>query len=304
MEGAKSLYNQLPKTQKPAHQRREQSKVLRETEEDVQRERELEMSRDRSDSIPRVGEPSSPPISRKLHSPVTLGQSSTFSPKKVKKDKKGKVKGFNLEREKPQILQGIAASSVASTGLNNSLRLVNRERERVSDNPEVMKRFETCKQLRRQILRYIQFVETEEFLGGLIHANEELVNALMAFEVMDKSVDDDSDSELEEAQHLSRQAAKSEQAATREAEKMVAGLTISAPPKPPRPSPPTHIAMPPPRPTTASPRNFNKPRQIESESESESELDDDDPDDPFGDKNAMKTPDPDLGRKGYTWREV
>ena len=165
-----------------------------------------------------------------------------------------------------------------------------------------MKRFETCKQLRRQILRYIQFVETEEFLGGLIHANEELVTALMAFEVMDKSVDDDSDSEMEEAQHLSRQAAKSEQAATREAEKLVAGLSISAPPKPPRPSPPSHIAMPPPRPAAVSPRNF-KGRQVESESETESE--EDDPDDPFGDKNAMKTPDPDsLGKKGYTWREV
>lgn len=302
MEGAKSLYNQLPKTQKPVHQRREQSRVLRETEEDVQREQELEMSRDRSDSVPRMGEPSSPPTSRKLQSPVTLGSSSTFSPKKVKKDKKNKVKGFNLEREKPQILQAIAASSVASTGLNNALRLVNREREQVSNNPEVMKRFETCKQLRRQILRYIQFVETEEFLGGLIHANEELVTALMAFEVMDKSVDDDSDSEMEEAQHLSRQAAKSEQAATREAEKLVAGLSISAPPKPPRPSAPSHIAMPPPRPAAASPRNF-KGRQSESESETESE--DDDPDDPFGDKNAMKTPDPDsLGRKGYTWREV
>jgi len=296
LEGAKSLYNQLPKTQKPVHQRREQSRVLRETEEEVQREQEMEMARARSDMSP-VGEPSSPTRLRKQSTPVTLGQSSTFALKKDKKDKKGKVKGFNLEREKPNILQSIAASSVASTGLTNAIRLVNRENERVSDNAEVMKRFETCKQLRRQILRYIQLVETEEFLGGLIHANEELVTALMAYEVLDKSIDDDSDSGLEEAQHLSRQAAKSEQAAAREAERMVAAMSISNPPKPPRPSP-GHIAMPP----SQNSRNW-RAKQIESDSESEA--DEDDPDDPFGDKNAMKTPDPDsLGRKGYSWREV
>lgn len=306
MEGAKSLYNQLPKTHKPVQQRREQSRVLRETEEDVQREQELDYSRERSNSSVRVGEPSSPTTLRKQSTPVALGSSSTFTSKKVKKDKKNKGQVFNLEREKPQILQAIAASSVASTGLNNALKIVNRERERVSSNAEVMKRFETCKNLRRQILRYIQLVETEEFLGGLIHANEELVNALMSFEIMDKSIDDDSDSELEEAQHLSRQQARSEQAATREAEKMVANLSVSGPPKPPRPvQAPTQIAMPPPRPVGSSPGN-TKARQIDPETESESDFDDDDPDDPFGDKNAMKTPDPDaLGKKGgYTWREV
>ena len=271
----------------------------------MQREQEMELARERSDSLQRAGEPSSPSMFRKQSTPISLGQSSTFAPKKVKKDKKNKSKAFNLEREKPQILQSIAASSVASTGLNNAIRLVNRETERVSNNPEVMKRFDTCKQLRRQILRYIQLVESEEFLGGLIHANEELVAALMAFEVLDKSIDDDSDSELEEAQHLSRQAARSEQAAAREAEKMIAGLSISAPPKPPRPGPPGHMAMPPPRPAAAQSGAYKTRQSQQSDSETESDFDDDDPDDPFADKNAMKTPDPDsLGRKGYTWREV
>ncbi|KIW73852.1 hypothetical protein PV04_01939 [Phialophora macrospora] len=304
LEGAKSLYNQLPKTHKPVQQRREQSRVLRETEEEVAREQEMMIARSRSDSNERPSLSPSPTTLRKQPSPVALGESSTFAPKKVKKDKKSKNKGvlaFNLEKEKPNILQSIAASSVASTGLNNALRLVNRESERVSDNPEVMKRFETCKQLRRQILRYIQFVETEEFLGGLIHANEELVNALMAFEVLDKSVDDDSDSELEEAQHLSRIAAKSEASATRDAEKMVAGLSISGPPKPPRPAPQS-ISMPPPRPAPSS-KNW-RAKQIESDDESDTDVDEDS-DDPFADKNAMKTPDPEaLGRKGYSWKEV
>ena len=302
LDGARSLYNQLPKTHKPVQERREQSRVLRETEEEVTREREMELARSRSDSLDTPSFPPSPSTLRKQPSPVTLGESSTFAPKKVKKDKKSKNKGpplFNLEREKPNILQSIAASSVASTGLGNALRLVNRESEQVSQNPEVMKRFDTCKQLRRQILRYIQLVETEEFLGGLIHANEELVNALMAFEILDKSVDDDSDSELEEAQHLSRVAAKSEASATRDAEKLVAGLSISGPPKPPRPAPQPK-AMPPPRPAPTS-KNW-RDKQVESDDDSDTDVDEDS-DDPFADKNALKAPDA-LGRKGHTWKEV
>jgi hypothetical protein len=196
------------------------------------------------------------------------------------------------------MLQAIAQSSVASTNLSNALKLVNREDKRVSEDPEVMSRFESCKQLRRHILRYIQYVESDDFLGGLIHANEELVTALMAFEVMDKSVDDDSDSELEEAQHLSRTAHASDRAAPDKAAQSLAGLSLAdaKPTKPPRPA---KVVMPPPRPAPAK-TNW-KAKHIDSESESE-EDDDDDPNDPFGDKNATSTPRGE--RKGYTWKEV
>ncbi len=310
LEGAKSLYKQLPKNQKPQQQRREQSKVLRETEEDVRREEELEATRSRSSSLIDAGQPSSPNTLRKQSSPgIGLGHSSTFgtgTKLKSKKDKKSKSgrQVFNLEREKPAILQSIAASSVASTNLNNALKLVNRETKQVSTDPEVMKRFETCKQLRRQILRYIQYVETDEFLGGLIHANEEIITALMAFEVLDKSVDDDSDSELEEAQHLSRQAARSEKSATAEAEKMVAGLSISPPSKPPRPGAPKGLAMPP-RPTPQT--NWRQKKVESDDDDSDTEVEDDDSDDPFGDKNATRTPDPEAfgkERRGYGFKEV
>jgi hypothetical protein len=49
----------------------------------------------------------------------------------------------------------IADSSVASTNLLNALQHINREQQRVSENTEAVKRFETCKHLRRQILRYV-----------------------------------------------------------------------------------------------------------------------------------------------------
>ena len=302
LEGAKSLYNQLPKKQKPQQQRREQSKVLRETEEDVRREQEIEAARSRSSSLVQ-GEPSSPNTLRKQSaSPVTLGHSSFFgtgSKPKLRKDKKNKSgrQTFNLEREKPAVLQSIAASSVSSTNLNNALKLINRENQRVSDDVEVMKRFETCKQLRRQVLRYIQHIETDEFLGALIQANEELIGALMAFEILDKSVDDDSDSELEEAAHLSRQAAKSEKSAAADAEKMVAGLSISPPNKPPRPAAPQGIAMPP-RP---NPQKNWRQKQVESDDDSDTDADEDS-DDPFGDSKALKTPDKE--RRAYGFKEV
>ena len=250
-------------------QRREQSRVLRETEEAAQRDDDddpFDLSRSRSGStVGTFGEPSqsSPNTLRKQSVPIQLSSSSTFGTgkkEKLKKDKKSKGQRFNLEREKPQILSSIAASSVASTNLNNALKLVNRERGQVSDDAEVMKRFETCKQLRRQILRYIQLVETDEFLGGLIDANERLVESLMAFEILDKSVDDDSDSELEEAQHLSRQHAKSEKSATQDAEKMVAGLSLEPPSQPPRPAAPCRVKVHP-RPTKLSRKAIVRQRQ-------------------------------------------
>lgn len=95
------------------------------------------------------------------------------------------------------MLSAIAQSSIASTNLLNSMRHLNRETERVSENAECLKRFETCKALRRQILRYIQLVESEQWIGSLLNANDDLVKALIAFEVADKSVDDDSDSDEE-----------------------------------------------------------------------------------------------------------
>lgn len=298
LEGAKALYNQLPKKKVQApQQRREQSKVLRETEEDARREEEEEeaAARERSASI--VAE-SNASTSKKSSKTISLSSSSTFGTNKVKKDKKSKTKSFNLEKEKPAILQAIASSSVASSNLNNALKLVNREDRRVSDDPEVMKRFETCKSLRRQILRYIQFVETEELLGGLIDANERLIEGLMAFEVMDKSVDDDSDSELEEAAHQSRKEKLREDAAVRDAEKKFATMNVAPPSKPPRPG---SISMPP-RPQPGATKKA--PKKVESD-DSDTEYDSDDSDDPFADRNAApKTPDPAQARAGYTWKEV
>ena len=284
LDGAPALYRQLPKKIRAPVERREQSKVLRETEEDARREEEMEKRR-ASVTPARPAGPSTPPHSTQH---VNLSSGPTFSAlKSSKKDKKSKNKTFNLEREKPVMLQTIAGSQVASTNLTNALKLVNREDKRVSQDPEVMKRFETCKQLRRQILRYIQYVESDDYLGGLIHANEELVSALMAFEVLDKSVDDDSDSAAEEAQRLSRKGFRDDKKAT----EAPVGLSISPPNRPLRPG---NIAMPTPT------RSFGKSKKVESSSSESTEESDEN--NPFGDRNATATPGPE--KKASSWKEV
>ena len=52
----------------------------------------------------------------------------------------------------------------------------------------------------------IHHVESEQWLGSLLHANDELVQALMTFEQLDRSIDADSDSddELAEQAHMYR----------------------------------------------------------------------------------------------------
>lgn len=117
-------------------------------------------------SPPAAGQPSS---SRgpQLYSPAT-GQISSFShvsstssknKSSKKKDKKSSKKSghrkFDLEAEKDQMKVTIAESSIAATNLTNALQSINRERERISTNALAVAHFETCKQLRRKILRYV-----------------------------------------------------------------------------------------------------------------------------------------------------
>lgn len=168
------------------------------------------------------------------------------------------------------MLQSIASANMASTNLLNALKFVNRETQRVSESPEVVRAFEQCKKVRRSVLRYIQLVETDQVIGSLLSANDELVKALMAFEILDKSVDDDSDSD---AEGVLAQNGLSD-TATSGPERMMAGLTLEqAPPKPPRPggstlqTKPLRAAPPPTGPAYS---------------------DDDDEDDPFGDHAAIE----------------
>ena len=265
------LYKELPRTRRPQPH---QSRVVRENEAEAARENAS--SPPTSPTTPTVVRRNTPPshfpqASSSSGRTVAIGaaplpSSSLF--KKDKKDKRNKNKPFNLEKEKHQLMESIASASMASTNLMNALQLINREEQRVSDNAEVVQRFETCKMLRRQILRYIQLVESDQYIGSLLSANDELVKALMAFEIMDKSIDDDSDSETDNVPHVNQPGY------SRAAESAMAGLSIeeTPPAKPPRP---TSIPMP------LSPAAGKQRAQPESESE-------EDDDNPFSDINGKR----------------
>lgn len=260
LAGIATLYKQLPQKRRPQPS---QSKVLRQNELEAQ-----QADHDGADASPTHRRtPSHPPASSSRSNPVTVGPAAPLT-LSGKKDKKSKGKPFNLEKEKGNIRDTIANASIASTNLLNALQLVNRETDRVSTNKDVVERFDVCKQLRRQILRYIQLVESEQWIGSLLTANDELVKALMAYEIMDKSIDDDSDSDTETAMAMARSRAMSNP-------RQVPSQEEAAPAKPPRP---TSIPMPTPAFAAAGKQKAE---------ESEPEVDEDDP---FGDQNAVKTP--------------
>ncbi|KAK3332004.1 vhs domain-containing protein [Cercophora scortea] len=315
MERVASLYKELPRRKHVVTQ--EKSKVLKETENPFADEDEEGSSSQAGASSPASKLPisqqtrpeprprTSSLIATQTHSQTAThttgtGSSSGFTSKdKKKKDKKSKkLKQFDLEAEKDHMKANIAEASMAAINLMNTLQSINREKERISENAVAVERFELCKQLRKKILRYIHFVESEQWLGSLLHANDELVNALMTFEQLDRSIDADSDSddEVAEQAHAYRMAterAKGKEPASptspRSSAAGMAGLSLntSPPPQPPRPSPP-------PRPSAATKPTLSLnrvPKKPEPESDEESEEEEEeDEDDPFADRNAVGTP--------------
>lgn len=329
------LHTQLPKR---AEKRQERSKVLRETERQAQEnpfgddDDNEEDDDDPDPSGPSASQPRRPTLVEQVearersakeqaqsraqaqaqHSQAQqLDRSLIDKPKKSKKSKKSRSAGqrrpFDLEKEKPQITATIAQASIASTGLLNTLKLLNREAGQTpSTSPDAATRFETCKLLRRQVLRYIQHIESEQWIGSLLNANDELVKALMAFEVLEKGIDDDSDSEAEAA--VAAAADHRRRSSAMNLEGHMAGLSVQGggttqqpvaeevpPAKPPRPRGASLAAQ-----AGAGQQMASTPLAALSgtgagrhgpaaRKQPESESDDDEPDenDPFGDQNEI-----------------
>lgn len=294
LERIAALHRQLPKRKKPVTQA--QSRVLKETEPNPNEDPFGNDDDEEAESAtPAVTSPKRSIFGSSASTPVSAGPTMSTPIKQTKeskmsrRDKKGRPKAFNIEKEKPQILQAIASASISSTNLMNALKLIDREHKRVSEDPETQNRFEVCKGLRRQILRYIQHIESEQWLGSLIQANDSLVEALMAFEVLDKSVDDDSDSEGEydtDPQHMQQPPVKSARPEPNHRKNLsggMAGMHIGIPPRPP--------AVPQQEPSIT----LNDTETVKHAGDDDSEGDDD----PFADSNAVHTPK--VERPGMTW---
>ena len=281
MDRIVALQKQLPKRKKPVTQA--QSKVLQETEREANQDpfgsTEDESMSGESNAM------ASSSLTPSSNAAASITPTTKYQPKKLKHDKHGKKsrpRNFNLEKEKPQLLQTIASSSVASTNLMNALKLLNREKLRVSEHEETVNRFETCKALRRQILRYIQHVESEQWLGSLINANDSLVEALMAYEILDKSVDNDSDSEEQEWSDDEQLAKPTRPEPDKQEETPAAFSKLSISTK----SGQQHPTM-----RLNGQGVIRRADDVESEEEEE--------DDPFADSNAVHTPKSE--RPGMTW---
>ena len=290
MASIATLYKQLPRTKKPQPS---QSKVVRETEAQAAEDQESPPTSPVTSTRSAASSSTTASLAQwSPQRPVTLDKTEKSSSLfKTSKGKKGKRKPFNLEKEKAQVTETIANANIAATNLYNALKLINREHQRVSENAECKNRFETCKHLRRQILRYIQLIESEKYIGSLLSANDELVKSLMAYEFMDKSIDDDSDSDPEyESAKLARRTS-----GQRDAEEAFARLSINkvaaAPVKLARP---TAMAMPPPVSGAATDGKQKLP-----DPENDGDDFEEDEDDPFADRNAVKTPH--IEKDGLTW---
>lgn len=302
MDNIAVLYKQLPQRKKLPS--KEHSKVLKETEtpEDegghnghrhsasISSTSAADAERRRSSIAEYHASASKLPFAPANYTSQSLSGSSTSKAKVDKKSKKPKQKSFNLEKEKEKMKEVITSATVESTNLNNALKHINREKERVSDNPTVKKRFEICKQLRRETFRYCSLVEDETYLGTLLIANDSLSDALLLYETLDRSFDYDSDSEDYDSPNGKTASASSPKSPpTRQ---QMAGLTLNnkPPAQPPRPAftAPTYIPMP-----AANGKGKAAPASDESEE------DEDDENDPFADRNEVSTPQ--VEKSGMTW---
>lgn len=159
----------------------------------------------RSDSNSPPNRRSPPPPRPKSRSPY-VGKNENKDDKKNKKKKKKKkgviyadeefeIPQINYKVEAPKIRELIANCYTHTTTLNNLLLQLPAD-ESPLDNDKVLEEFAKCKKIRRKVLNYLQYVGAgiasekssevakldEEFLGSLIGANEQLVEAFKKFD--------------------------------------------------------------------------------------------------------------------------
>lgn len=102
---------------------------------------------------------------------------------------------IDMQSEGPKIRLLISDSLATSVSLKNSLMMLP-SGVRSTEDEEATAKFIQARAMRRKVLRYLQLVTEGEFLGSLIHANEELVEALTKYDKLGGDVDDDDEISL------------------------------------------------------------------------------------------------------------
>lgn len=105
-------------------------------------------------------------------------------------DTQYEIPAIDISKAGPEIEKIISQAGTNATILKNELASLNRGNgELAVDNDRCSLNFEKCRQIRRKVLRYLQVVNEGHYLGLLIHANDELVDALQMYSDYSKPED-------------------------------------------------------------------------------------------------------------------
>ncbi|CAB4253332.1 similar to Saccharomyces cerevisiae YCL034W LSB5 Protein of unknown function [Maudiozyma barnettii] len=96
-------------------------------------------------------------------------------------DRLYRIPTINMKKETPKIKNLISDALAASTALQNALIMLPDEQNAMLDK-NATESFVKARNIRRKVLRYLQLITEGDFLGSLIHANDELVNALTLYD--------------------------------------------------------------------------------------------------------------------------
>ena len=105
-------------------------------------------------------------------------------------DRKYRIPKIDLNKAAPKIKSTISDSLAAAVSLQNALVAMPPGADAMDDK-RATECFVQARAIRRKVLRYLQLVTEGEFLGALIHANEELVAALTKYDEMCRGDDDE-----------------------------------------------------------------------------------------------------------------
>ena len=294
MQEVAALYKQLPQRKRnrprqddPSHRQAQMAEDPFGTEDGSQRERSGSLRNQMSSPQASAPSPFASPSAGSFSTSI-----SAQPPKKDRRPSKDKVKPFKFEKERTQITHVLTMSNIEATGLLNALKLLDREKERVSSNPAIRQRYDTCKTLHRQTLRYCSLVTDENYLGALLQANDQVAEATRLYEQLDRSFDYDSDSEGYDAPAGGAAKGKAPLSPTvpispitPSARQRMASLSLAEAPSPNLPT----------RPAANPTFTFNhaedgKGKAKKDAPPSEGEDEDEEDDDPFADRNAVHTP--------------
>ncbi|EEB05883.1 cortical component Lsb5 [Schizosaccharomyces japonicus yFS275] len=109
----------------------------------------------------------------------------------------------DMKKATPMLEKLIASANFASTNLTNAVQRLNPNIQSPAENKQVVQSYNDCRRLRRTILRYVQAITDEMWLGTLLKANDEINKAIELFKNSEESHNTRSDDGATESDYAS-----------------------------------------------------------------------------------------------------